>query len=73
MKEYRDLRITCDVFQQVLDEPEFMMLEGMANHQARAVKFFAGGLIYYAPIVSRHNSHSAIAYLVRRLDENTIK
>ncbi|MEP2775721.1 MAG: bifunctional proline dehydrogenase/L-glutamate gamma-semialdehyde dehydrogenase [Luteolibacter sp.] len=27
MEEYRDLRFTCDVFRQLLDEPEFMELE----------------------------------------------
>lgn len=50
---------------------EFEMLEGMANHQARTVKDKAGGLLLYAPIVSRDDFHSAISYLVRRLDENT--
>lgn len=50
---------------------EFEMLEGMANHQARVVNDAAGGLLLYAPVVSRDDFHSAIAYLVRRLDENT--
>jgi len=50
---------------------EFEMLEGMANHQARTVQEKAGGLLLYAPIVSKDDFHSAIAYLVRRLDENT--
>jgi len=50
---------------------EFEMLEGMANHQARAVKVQAGGLLLYAPVVRAEDFHSAIAYLVRRLDENT--
>ena len=53
------------------DTVEFEMLEGMANHQARAVQDKAGGLLLYAPIVAREDFHSAIAYLVRRLDENT--
>jgi RHH-type proline utilization regulon transcriptional repressor/proline dehydrogenase/delta 1-pyrroline-5-carboxylate dehydrogenase len=30
---------------------EFEMLEGMANHQARAVQARAGGLLLYAPVV----------------------
>src|SRR5262249_4180889 len=47
------------------------MLEGMANHQARAVQARAGGLLLYAPVVKAEDLHSAIAYLVRRLDENT--
>jgi RHH-type proline utilization regulon transcriptional repressor/proline dehydrogenase/delta 1-pyrroline-5-carboxylate dehydrogenase len=50
---------------------EFEMLEGMANHQARAVQEAADGLLLYAPVVKRDDFHSAIAYLVRRLDENT--
>lgn len=50
---------------------EFEMLEGMANHQARAVQAQAGGLLLYAPVVKSEDFHSAIAYLVRRLDENT--
>jgi RHH-type proline utilization regulon transcriptional repressor/proline dehydrogenase/delta 1-pyrroline-5-carboxylate dehydrogenase len=55
----------------VEDYVEFEMLEGMANHQARAVQEQAGGLLLYAPVVKRADFHSAIAYLVRRLDENT--
>src|SRR5262245_8333942 len=55
----------------VEDEVEFEMLEGMANHQARAVQHEAGGLLLYAPVVKTEDFHSAIAYLVRRLDENT--
>ena len=50
---------------------EFEMLEGMANHQARAVQARAGALLLYAPVVRAEDFHSAIAYLVRRLDENT--
>ena len=50
---------------------EFEMLEGMANHQARTVQAAAGGMLLYAPVVKPQDFHSAIAYLVRRLDENT--
>jgi RHH-type proline utilization regulon transcriptional repressor/proline dehydrogenase/delta 1-pyrroline-5-carboxylate dehydrogenase len=50
---------------------EFEMLEGMANHQARAVQARAGALLLYAPVVRAEDFHSGIAYLVRRLDENT--
>jgi RHH-type proline utilization regulon transcriptional repressor/proline dehydrogenase/delta 1-pyrroline-5-carboxylate dehydrogenase len=55
----------------VEERVEFEMLEGMANHQARVVRDTAGGLLLYAPVVRREDFHSAIAYLVRRLDENT--
>ncbi len=50
---------------------EIEMLEGMANHQARAVQEAAGGLLLYAPVVNRGDFHGAISYLVRRLEENT--
>ena len=50
---------------------EFEMLEGMANHQARAVQRARRRPLLYAPVVRAEDFHSAIAYLVRRLDENT--
>ncbi|HUF62981.1 MAG TPA: bifunctional proline dehydrogenase/L-glutamate gamma-semialdehyde dehydrogenase [Verrucomicrobiales bacterium] len=50
---------------------ELEMLEGMANHQARSVRDAAGDLLLYAPIVHRASFDNAIAYLIRRLDENT--
>lgn len=50
---------------------EIEMLEGMANHQARAVRDAAGSLLLYAPAVRSDDFLSAMAYLVRRLDENT--
>ncbi|UUO05519.1 bifunctional proline dehydrogenase/L-glutamate gamma-semialdehyde dehydrogenase [Blastopirellula sp. J2-11] len=53
------------------DSVEIEMLEGMANHQARVVKEQAGGLLLYAPAVQPKDFQSAMAYLVRRLDENT--
>ena len=56
---------------EVEDCVEFEMLEGMANHQARAVRDAVDGLLLYAPVVKKEDFHSAIAYLVRRLDENT--
>ncbi len=55
----------------VQEHVEFEMLEGMANHQARAVQDAAKGLLLYAPVVKKEDFHSAISYLVRRLDENT--
>lgn len=57
--------------QGVREQVEIEMLEGMANHQARVVEKVGGSLLFYAPVVDRGNFHSAIAYLVRRLDENT--
>ncbi len=47
------------------------MLEGMAPSQSEAVLAVAGDLVLYAPIVQRGDFPHALAYLVRRLDENT--
>ncbi len=55
----------------VEDRVEIEMLEGMANHQARAVRTAADGLLLYAPAVQQNDFLGAMAYLVRRLDENT--
>lgn len=49
---------------------EIEMLEGMANPQAKAVTDVAGFVLLYAPVVRRRDFDAAIAYLVRRLDEN---
>ncbi|HTV11589.1 MAG TPA: proline dehydrogenase family protein [Acidimicrobiales bacterium] len=53
------------------DRLEFEMLEGMAEGLARAVKQKSGRVLMYAPVVSKAQFDAAIAYLVRRLDENT--
>ena len=53
------------------DRVELEMLEGMANEHARALAKKDTPVLFYAPIVRKENFHSAIAYLVRRLDENT--
>jgi RHH-type transcriptional regulator, proline utilization regulon repressor / proline dehydrogenase / delta 1-pyrroline-5-carboxylate dehydrogenase len=55
----------------VKSQVEIEMLEGMANHQARAVRDWANGLLLYSPAVHSDDFLSAMAYLVRRLDENT--
>jgi len=55
----------------VLNRIEFEMLEGMAPAQARAVFDAAGSLLMYAPVVADHDFDASIAYLSRRLDENT--
>ncbi|MGB0111775.1 MAG: bifunctional proline dehydrogenase/L-glutamate gamma-semialdehyde dehydrogenase [Ilumatobacteraceae bacterium] len=54
-----------------LERVEFEMLEGMAPAQARAVQEFAGRLLMYAPVVDSGDFDASIAYLARRLDENT--
>ena len=47
------------------------MLEGMAPPQARAVREMAGELLLYAPVVEKSDRDASIAYLSRRLDENS--
>ena len=53
------------------EQVEFEMLEGMANAQATEVRDRTGDLIVYTPVCFDHEFESAVAYLVRRLDENT--
>lgn len=53
------------------DHVQFEMLEGMANHQRRALMEFASNMLLYAPATKREDFISAIGYLIRRLDENT--
>ena len=55
----------------VIDRVDFEMLEGMANAQAVEVRERTGDLIVYTPVCFDHEFESAVAYLVRRLDENT--
>ncbi len=50
---------------------EVEMLEGMAPAQSRAVRRSAGSLMLYAPVVRRDQIDASLAYLARRLDENT--
>ncbi|WP_153558966.1 bifunctional proline dehydrogenase/L-glutamate gamma-semialdehyde dehydrogenase [Roseimaritima sediminicola] len=57
--------------QGVLQQVQFEMLEGMANHQRRALFEAAGEMLLYAPACRRDEFLYAIGYLIRRLDENT--
>ena len=50
---------------------EFEMLEGMANYQGRIVNQLQGDMLMYAPLVSMQKFDNSLAYLMRRLDENT--
>ena len=56
---------------QVENLVEIEMIQGMAPAQARAVHEKAHDLLLYSPIVKREQQSSALAYLIRRLDENT--
>jgi len=55
----------------VTDFLTFEMIEGMANHVRRAVKETGVDLLAYAPVAEDRHFINAVAYLVRRLDENT--
>ena len=50
---------------------QFEMLEGMANHQRRAIFHVSQSMLLYAPACHREEFLNAIGYLIRRLDENT--
>jgi RHH-type transcriptional regulator, proline utilization regulon repressor / proline dehydrogenase / delta 1-pyrroline-5-carboxylate dehydrogenase len=54
-----------------LEHLQFEMLEGMANHQRRALHELVDNLLLYAPACKREDFIHAIGYLVRRMDENT--
>jgi RHH-type proline utilization regulon transcriptional repressor/proline dehydrogenase/delta 1-pyrroline-5-carboxylate dehydrogenase len=47
------------------------MLAGMADNQAAAVAQRSGRLLLYVPATTRRDFRNALAYLARRLDENT--
>lgn len=53
------------------DIMEIEMLEGMAPPQSRAVRNDAGNLLLYSPVVAKEDRDASIAYLSRRLDENS--
>ncbi len=55
----------------VTDYFYFEMLEGMADHVRRALCETSGDVLLYAPVASMDEFINAIAYLIRRLDENT--
>lgn len=57
--------------QGVLAQVQFEMLEGMANHQRRALFELCHNVLLYAPACHQHEFINAIGYLIRRLDENT--
>jgi RHH-type proline utilization regulon transcriptional repressor/proline dehydrogenase/delta 1-pyrroline-5-carboxylate dehydrogenase len=49
----------------------FEMLEGMADHIRRVVQRLTGDILLYCPVATKQEFQHAIAYLIRRLDENT--
>lgn len=49
----------------------FEMLEGMNDPVRRVCQEIAGGILLYSPAATKEDFQNALAYLVRRLDENT--
>ena len=49
----------------------FEMLEGMADHIRRVVQELSGEILLYCPSATKEEFVNAVAYLMRRLDENT--
>lgn len=49
----------------------FEMLEGMADHMRRVVQKLSGDMLLYCPAATKEEFQNAVAYFVRRLDENT--
>lgn len=54
----------------VTDGIDFEMLVGMADGQAQAIRGDVGEILLYVPVVHPKEFDVAIAYLVRRLEEN---
>ncbi len=52
-------------------EVSFEMLEGMADHTCKVVQILSGHILLYCAVATQRDFQSAIAYLIRRLDENT--
>ena len=49
----------------------FEMLEGMADALRQVVQTLSGGMLLYCPTATKDEFQYAVAYLTRRLDENT--
>ena len=55
----------------VLNQIDIEMLEGMANGEALALTELGQPVLLYAPVTYPSDFAAAVAYLVRRFDENT--
>lgn len=53
------------------DFMEFEMLEGMAPQLRRVFQNLCDDMLLYCPVTSEKNFLQSVAYLIRRLDENT--
>ncbi|MCB1117616.1 MAG: proline dehydrogenase family protein [Chlamydiia bacterium] len=50
---------------------EFEMLEGMCDHYRDVIQSLCGNVLLYTPVATAKDFQHALAYLFRRLDENT--
>ena len=55
----------------VENQLDIEMLEGMANAESLAISSHTPRVLLYTPVTQYDNFPTAVAYLVRRLDENT--
>jgi RHH-type proline utilization regulon transcriptional repressor/proline dehydrogenase/delta 1-pyrroline-5-carboxylate dehydrogenase len=55
----------------VIEQLDIEMLEGMANAEALSLTKTGHPVLLYAPVTKPDDFAAAVAYLVRRLDENT--
>lgn len=55
----------------VEEDVNFEMLEGMADNICRTILMVAGEVLLYCPVATDDEFQHAVAYLIRRLDENT--
>ena len=52
-------------------EVSFEMLEGMAESIRKVVHHISKNMLLYCPVATKKDFQNAVAYLIRRLDENT--
>jgi RHH-type proline utilization regulon transcriptional repressor/proline dehydrogenase/delta 1-pyrroline-5-carboxylate dehydrogenase len=52
-------------------EVSFEMLEGMAEAIRKVVHLMSKNMLLYCPVATKRDFQNAVAYLIRRLDENT--
>jgi RHH-type proline utilization regulon transcriptional repressor/proline dehydrogenase/delta 1-pyrroline-5-carboxylate dehydrogenase len=66
-----DVALALILSEQMHAPVDIEMLAGMADNQAAAVAERSGHLLFYVPVTTRATFRNALAYLARRLDENT--
>jgi RHH-type proline utilization regulon transcriptional repressor/proline dehydrogenase/delta 1-pyrroline-5-carboxylate dehydrogenase len=59
--------------QGIQGEVVFEMLEGMADASRKVIQLLTGEMLLYCPAAQPDEFQNAVAYLVRRLDENTMQ